>query len=89
MKVRSGFRGVKEQAMHVEGKRLTLRQAALAHCSDCMGRYADGRQDCAMPKCAMYPWMPYGSRPAPKKVISAKNRQAAGERLQKARVGKR
>jgi hypothetical protein len=44
---------------HLEGKRLTQRQAILANCCECMGYYADGRKDCSMPKCPLYPFYPY------------------------------
>jgi hypothetical protein len=44
---------------HLEGKRLTQRQAILAKCCDCMGYFVDGRVDCRIPACALYPYMPY------------------------------
>jgi hypothetical protein len=50
-------RGKKELIKHLEGGRLTLKQAVNAHCYDCMGYFADGRQDCKMLKCPCYPFM--------------------------------
>jgi len=52
-------RGKSELIKHLEGYQLTLRQAVNAHCYDCMGFYADGKNDCCMPGCSLYPFMPY------------------------------
>jgi hypothetical protein len=54
-------RGNKEFKSHQMGGRLTKRQAILAKCADCMGNYVDGRIDCEMPECPLYPFSPYGS----------------------------
>lgn len=36
------------------------RSAAMeAKCAECCGGYADGRNDCRVTTCPMYPWMPY------------------------------
>ena len=50
-------RGKKELLKHLEGGRLTLKQATLAKCYDCTGYFADGRQDCKMPSCCLYQFM--------------------------------
>lgn len=42
-----------------EGKRLTQKQMIEAKCYDCMGFYADGKIDCRVERCALYPVMPY------------------------------
>ena len=47
---------------HWKGERLTQRQAILAKCCDCMCYHVDGRLDCKMPHCSLYPWMPYRER---------------------------
>jgi hypothetical protein len=52
-------RGRQELLKHLEGGRLTLKQAVLAHCYSCMGYYADGKQDCRLSKCPLHPFMPY------------------------------
>jgi hypothetical protein len=52
-------RGKNELLKHLSGQRLTLKQAVLAHCYDCMGFYADRKQDCKMPHCSLHPFMPY------------------------------
>lgn len=58
--------GRKELRMHLDGERLTQRQAIYAKCYDCIGGYADGGYSCELPKCTLYPWMPYGDRKRPK-----------------------
>jgi len=55
------MRGEKELKGHGAGERLTQRQMILAKCCECCGNYADGRIDCAIPECPLYPVMPYGS----------------------------
>lgn len=58
------FKGQKELIKHLEGKRLTGRQAMLAKCYECMGGYADGAYDCRIPDCPNYPKMPYRGKTA-------------------------
>jgi hypothetical protein len=64
-----------------KGKKLTQRGAINAKCADCMGDYADGRDDCDMQKCPLYPWQPYGkvwkSRVSRKPEIIAENEAAS------------
>ena len=52
-------KGKQELIKHLEGKRLSLRQAVNACCFDCMGFYADGKQDCNQAKCPLHPFMEY------------------------------
>ena len=52
-------KGRKEYLKHKSGGRLTPKQAILARCYDCMGYYIDGRMDCQIPECPLYPFMPY------------------------------
>ena len=33
--------------------------AMAAKCYDCCAGYADGRRDCEVTRCPIYPWMPY------------------------------
>lgn len=50
---------------HMEGRRITVRQAVAAKCFECMNGFIDGRQDCAIPDCPLYPWMPFNpNKPA-------------------------
>ena len=51
--------GRTQYVRYLRGERLTQRQAILAKCFECGGYYADGRKDCEMPDCALYPYMPY------------------------------
>jgi hypothetical protein len=52
-------RGRDEIEAHRAGASTTRRQAMLGKCFDCMGGYRDGKVDCRVPACPLYPWMPY------------------------------
>jgi hypothetical protein len=52
-------KGRGELAKHLDGKRLTLKEAVLANCYGCMGGYTDGLHDCEIPDCPLYAFMPY------------------------------
>jgi hypothetical protein len=54
-------RGKKELLKHLEGGKITLRQAALAKCYDCMGYFADGKVDCKLPKCPLHSFMAFNT----------------------------
>jgi hypothetical protein len=45
---------------YLKGSYLSLREAVLAHCAQCMGYYADGMADCECYLCPLYNHMPYG-----------------------------
>jgi len=66
-------KGCREDRAYSLGKKLTLKQAVLAKCADCMGKYADGKLDCEIPECSLYPWMPYGGvwMGRERKIVSA------------------
>jgi len=51
--------GKKELIKHLEGGRLTLKQAIKSHCYDCCGYFFDGKVDCKLPDCSLYPFMAY------------------------------
>jgi hypothetical protein len=51
--------GVTLLRRYAQGTRLTARQSILAQCCVCLGYYVDGREDCQMPSCPLYPYMPY------------------------------
>ena len=55
-------RGVKELKRYLNGDRLTQRQAIIAKCADCTNYYADGKDDCLIPDCPLYPFMPYRNK---------------------------
>ncbi len=54
-----------ELVKHIAGERLTHRQMILAKCYECMGGYADGKRDCKIPKCPLYPRMPFRGKEDP------------------------
>ena len=56
------LQGRKELIAHLNGKKLTARQAALAKCYECMNAYSDGAADCRIPSCPLYPRMPYANK---------------------------
>ena len=68
---------------HMEGKRLTFKQAIQATCFECMNGFIDGKEDCSIPDCPLYPWMPYSSQ-KPLKKARAFDPKAA-ERMMTAR----
>lgn len=49
-------------AKYWRNETLTRGEAITAKCCDCMGYYPDGRVDCRVPACPLYPWMPYRSK---------------------------
>lgn len=53
-------KGIKEFKSYQNGSKLSLKKAILAKCAECMNFYADGRIDCEVKECPIYPWMPYG-----------------------------
>jgi hypothetical protein len=60
-------KGKKELIKHLEGGRLTPKQAIQAKCFDCLCYMVDGRQDCKMSKCSLYPFFVYNkNRPKQK-----------------------
>jgi len=75
-------RGRKELLKHLSGQRLTLQQAIYGRCFDCMGMFADGKQDCNMPHCSLHPFMPYNqNRVRTKRTMPGDNAQMSAARL--------
>jgi len=54
---------------YLKGGKLSRPQAMKCKCYDCNGYNADGRKDCGVKHCPLYPWMPYN--PANKKTKKA------------------
>lgn len=52
-------KGKRELLRHQKGERLTFQAMIQAKCYECCGGYADGRIDCKIPECPLYPQMPY------------------------------
>ncbi len=44
----------------VKRKRYSMAKGIKEKCSDCMSEYMDGRNDCGVDSCSLYPFMPYG-----------------------------
>jgi hypothetical protein len=77
-------KGKKEILKHLSGQRLTLKQAVYAKCYDCAGFYADGKQDCKMPHCSLYPFMAYNKnrvKRTTKKTIPENNVEVSAARI--------
>lgn len=51
--------GKREYEAYKADQNLTRGQSMKAKCYECMGGYADGRMDCGIKDCPLYPWMPY------------------------------
>ena len=52
-------RGKTLMLKHLNGERLTPREAIIAKCADCNAGYIDGLYECEMPDCPLYGYMPY------------------------------
>jgi hypothetical protein len=53
-------KGKNEYLSYLEhSTKLPPKQAILAQCYQCLGCYADGKVDCEIPDCPLYPYMPY------------------------------
>ncbi|OPY72233.1 MAG: hypothetical protein A4E63_01266 [Syntrophorhabdus sp. PtaU1.Bin050] len=52
--------GKTEYVTYLETRgKLSPGKAIRAHCYQCMNSYLDGRHDCQMSDCPLYPFMPY------------------------------
>lgn len=76
---------MKELRAFETGEKLTLKQSILAKCADCMGKYADGKEDCLTPRCPLYSFMPYGSiwRHREKKIIAETSMKGLSQRIKR------
>jgi len=54
--------GRKELIKHLKGGPISRKEAMVAKCYDCMGYYADGRADCEILDCPLYPFNPAGEK---------------------------
>lgn len=52
-------KGKKELLKHMDGVRLTQKEAIMAKCFECSNGYIDGKEDCQLPDCPLYAFMPY------------------------------
>jgi hypothetical protein len=78
-------RGMKEFYKYELGAKLTLKQSILAKCCECMGKYADGKVDCGIEECPLYPFMVYGAmyRGREKRIISPLQAETMRQRLKR------
>ena len=42
-----------------QDERLTRRESIIAKCYECSNGYIDGRKDCGITSCPLYPYAPY------------------------------
>ena len=80
-------KGRQDLIAHLEGKPLCASKALKAKCYDCMGFFADGRIDCAMPDCPLYPFMIYNPNKSKRrtKTFSEEQKANLSERMSKMR----
>lgn len=52
--------GREQLKTYLSGKIIGKADALRAKCFDCSGHYVDGRKDCEVEWCPLYPYMPYG-----------------------------
>lgn len=55
----SQAKGTHLYGKYLQGERLTRGESLIAKCAECMGGYVDGRRDCRVELCPLYPYMPY------------------------------
>ena len=77
--------GKNEYIKYLEGGKLTLRQAVKGKCYDCMGYYEDGKVDCVLPDCPLYPFMPFNPNKQKSRVVSQEQKDTAKARFASAR----
>jgi uncharacterized protein YjdB len=53
---------------HIDGGKLSRKEAMQAKCYDCMGYFIDGRADCRIKNCPMFDYRPFKDRPESKKI---------------------
>ena len=51
--------GKKELLKYKNGNSLSRKEAIIAKCYDCCGCFQDGKFDCLIDDCPLYPWMAY------------------------------
>ena len=69
-------KGKSELIKHLEGERLTYKQAVNAKCYECMCYCMDGLIDCTISRCPLYPFMPYNPN-----RIKRKRKNKVGQKL--------
>jgi len=77
--------GKRELIKHLSGEQISLRQSVKAKCYDCMGYYTDGKKDCGIKTCPLYPWMAFKEGGIQKK----RNRVLSEEHIKKLIAGRK
>ena len=73
-------RGSTHLQAYQRGRTLTPRQSILAKCAECVSDYIDGREDCEVQGCPLYPFMPYGKAPRKKKATRLRKEEGSNIR---------
>jgi hypothetical protein len=69
------------------GQKLSPLKAIKANCYQCMNSYADGKIDCEIPDCPLYPHMPYRKDKTKARRAMTEKQQQAFEKLVSIRSG--
>jgi hypothetical protein len=86
----STAKGKNEYLNHMEhGIKLSPKQAILANCYQCLGFYIDGKNDCEIPDCPLYSYMPYRKGVEKVKRVRSEKQQEAMQKLLALRSGTR
>jgi hypothetical protein len=89
-KLGSTAQGKSEYLKYLNGERLSASQAIKSKCYDCMGWFADGRECCTSPECALFPFQPYNANKRKSgKTMSEENKKKSAERFKKYRADKK
>ena len=83
-------KGKNEYLSYLEhSMKLPPKQAILAQCYQCLGCYADGKVDCEIPDCPLYPYMPYRKGVEKVKRVMSEKQQESLRKLVSLRSGTR
>ena len=83
-------KGKNEYLSYLEhSTKLPPKQAILAQCYQCLGCYADGKVDCEIPDCPLYPYMPYRKGVEKVKRVMSEKQQESLRKLVSLRSGER
>jgi hypothetical protein len=73
---------------YLEGGKLSAGQAIKAACFCCEGYYLDGKVDCELPDCPLYPFMQYNKNKQKSRVVSEETKKKMSTNLKKRRAKK-
>ncbi len=76
------YKGKNALIAHLSGENISFRLAVYAKCYDCMGFFADGKQDCKVFTCPLHPFMAFkegGGRKSKTMKIKSEVRADASE----------